>query len=333
METQPVVSVVIPFYNTAAYLAEAIESVLAQSYQHYELVLVNNCSTDDSAAIAARYVAREPRARLVHNQQFLTQVQNYNHALLQISPDSRFCKVVQADDALYPRCLTEMVALADANPSVGIVSSYRLNGNDVMPPTIPEVKTVMTGREAARIALIDDISLFGTPTTLLLRSDIVRKRAPFYSEGRYFEDVDLVYELLVEHDFGFVPQILSFQRRDLGSIWGRMRGYYPSDLARLLQLRSYGRNFLEAEEYERVLAAHESEYRRMLAVAWLQRREPEFWEYHRKALASVGLEIGRAELARKAVSVIADHLLSPKSAVAVLRRLARERRGAAGRNN
>ena len=61
------VSVVTPFYNTAAYLEECIESVLAQTYRDFEYLLVNNKSTDGSREIAARYAAKDPRLRLLDN--------------------------------------------------------------------------------------------------------------------------------------------------------------------------------------------------------------------------------------------------------------------------
>ncbi len=325
MTPQPLVSVVVPFYNTAAYLAEAIESVLAQSYRAFELVLVNNRSTDGSDAIAARY-AGDARVRVVHNEQFLSQVQNYNHALRQISPDSRYCKMVQADDAILPRCLEEMVALAEAHPSIGVVGSYRLWGSQVMPAFIPRLRsapeqpTVMSGHEAARLVLADDVSLLGTPTALLLRADLVRGRVPFYAEGRYFEDVDAILELLAGCDFGFVPQILTFQRPDMGSTWGRMRTYYPSELARLLQLHMYGPLHLSPAEQARAVDAHERHYRRLLAVAWLRRREPAFWEYHRKGLALIGRDIHGHELLRESASMLAERALSPVNLLAQLAR-------------
>ena len=130
MAPEPLVSVVTPFYNTQEYLGECIESVLSQSYQKWEYVLVDNCSTDGSSEIAARYASRfSDRIRLIHTESFLSQVQNYNFALSCISPDSKYCKMVQADDWIFPDCLRSMVGLAEAHPKVGIVSAYELEGD------------------------------------------------------------------------------------------------------------------------------------------------------------------------------------------------------------
>src|SRR4030095_8878047 len=87
MTTTPLVSVVTPFYNTAPYLEECIERTLAQSYENFELILVNNCSDDGSREIALRYVQRDSRVRLVDNERFVGQVENYNNGLMKISDD------------------------------------------------------------------------------------------------------------------------------------------------------------------------------------------------------------------------------------------------------
>ena len=128
METKPFVSVVTPFYNTSKYLAECIESVLRQTYQNWEYILVDNCSNDGSSEIAARYAAQCDKIRVVQTGSFLSQVQNYNFAVSQISPNSRYCKIVQADDWIYPECLERLIALAESDDSIGFVSSYRLKG-------------------------------------------------------------------------------------------------------------------------------------------------------------------------------------------------------------
>ena len=320
---QPLVSVVTPFFNTEAYLAECIESVLAQTYGHFEYILANNCSTDRSVEIAEQYAARDPRIRLIHNERFLPQLPNYNQALRRISPNSRYFKMVQADDAIFPRCLEEMVAVAEANPSVGVVSSSRKVGEGIGPLGLPRTKTVMSGREAVRLNLTEDLYLFGTQTAVLVRSDIVRARQPFYAEDSFFADVDVVYDILAEHDFAFVHQVLSFTRVEQDSIVGRVRSYNPLILERLLRLKSSGPAYLSPEEQDKYLGEHRRIYRRFLAEAWLRRREPGFWEFHRKGLSRIGEEIDRSRFPIDAVSVVLHHALRPQIAARWLVRRAR----------
>jgi glycosyltransferase involved in cell wall biosynthesis len=317
--TEPLVSVVTPFYNTADHLAECVESVLAQGYRNFEYVLVNNCSTDASVEIVERYVRRDSRLRLVHTDRFLTQLQNYNGALQRISPASRYVKMVQADDSIFPQCLEEMVTLAEANPSVGVVSSYRMVGPNPWPKGLPHTKTVMSGRDACRLCLIDNLSLFGSQTTVMLRADLVRARHPFFHEDRFFSDSDVCYEILREADFGFVHQILSFTRIEDESAWGRSLDYRPLVLDRLIRLVSYGPLYLSAEENARITAEHERFYRRLLAEAWLVRREPAFWDYHRKGLQAIGRDINRAQLLRDAVPVVLHYLMRPQTVASRLR--------------
>jgi glycosyltransferase involved in cell wall biosynthesis len=308
---QPLVSVVTPFFNAEEYLAECIDSVLAQTYSHFEYILLDNGCTDRSVEIAERYVGRDPRIRLLHNERTLPQLSNYNHALRLISPISSWVKVVQADDAIFPRCLEEMVAIAQANPTVGVVSSYRMVGEGIGPLGLPRTKSVMSGREAGRLNLVEDLFLFGSQTTVMVRSDIVRSRQSFYPEDSFFADSDAIYEILAEHDFAFVHQVLSFSRLDKESIGGKVKSYAPLLLDRLIRLKTFGPTYLSPEEYARHLDEHRRVYARFLAEAWLRRREPAFWEFHRKGLARIGEEIDRSRFLLDAVPVVLQYFLQP----------------------
>ncbi len=61
LASQPLVSIVVPVYNEAEFLAECMDSIIAQTYQNWECTIVNNCSTDDSAEIARQYAAADRR--------------------------------------------------------------------------------------------------------------------------------------------------------------------------------------------------------------------------------------------------------------------------------
>ncbi len=284
----PLVSVATPFYNTAPYLAECIESVLAQYYRRFEYLLVNNHSTDGSRDIAARYAARDSRIRLIDNPSFVGQVENYNGALAAIAPDSRYAKIVQADDAVYPACLARMVEVAERHPNVGLVSSYRRRGDEVVGSGMPAGVTAISGRDACRMMLLDNCYLLGSPTTLLYRADIVRSRQPFYALGRQFEDTEAGYEILLESDLGFVHDVLSFSRRDNESIMSSAESFNSSELSYIVMLDRYGAQVLTAEELATRRRLADRSYHRFLGRAVLRLQGRRFWTFHARGLRSIG---------------------------------------------
>ena len=94
LTSQPLVNVVTPVYNGEKFLSECIESVLAQTYQNWEYIIVNNCSTDNTSKIAEDYAGKDSRIHVHNNKKFLPIVQNFNNALRKISKDSKYCKEV-----------------------------------------------------------------------------------------------------------------------------------------------------------------------------------------------------------------------------------------------
>lgn len=319
MET-PFVSVVTPFHNTAAYLAECIESVLAQSYRNFEYILVDNQSTDGSGDVAAEYAAKDSRIRFIRTERLLPQVPNYNFALEQISSESKYCKLVQADDWIFPNCLSEMIAVAEKHPSAGIVSSYRLVETMLDGAGVDAHHTLVPGREACRMSLLHKIFLFGSPTTVLYRADLVRARKPFYELGRLHEDTECVFELLEHHDLGFVHQVLSFSRRGAGSIMAEAGKWHTDALDRLIIVKRFGERYLNAEEFAQCYRGALKHYHRALARRLLShpgQKDERFWAYHRKGLASVGLTVQKKLLLEGAAMVVLLDALSPAD---VLRR-------------
>jgi glycosyltransferase involved in cell wall biosynthesis len=312
----PLVSVVTPFHNTAPYLAACIESVLSQSYPTFEYVLVDNQSTDGGGEIAERYAHKDARIRFFKTPTLLGQVPNYNNALRHVSPDAVYCKLVQADDWIFPDCLKEMVALAEAHPTVDVVSAFELRGKNVCGSGgLPFEQKVISGREACRMHMLGGVSLFGTPTTVMVRASAVRARDPFYDEGRYFEDTEVMYEVLRERDFGFVHQVLTFNRVREESIWGQFKPLDPLPLARLTMVSRYGRIYLTEEEFQAHYKVAHDAYFKMLARAWLRRPPANFFDFHRKGLADIGEELTQPKLARYAVSALVDEVLPTRLAL------------------
>lgn len=298
MSDTPLVSVVTPFYNTAPYLAECIESVLAQAYAPFEYLLVNNKSTDGSRDIAQRYAERDPRIRLIDNVDFVGQVENYNGALLHVDPRAKYVKIVQADDAMFPDGLRLMVEVAERDARIGLVASIYLEGQDPAGGGIPHDVHHLPGREVCRRMLLEKFSPLGSPTTVLYRADIVRARKPFYTLGRLHEDTEVGWEILLEHDFGYVHQICTFMRTDNVSITSGYRDYNPNELDYLILLERYGRQVLDYEEFEPRYETAWKNYLGFLGVCLLRGREPKFWQHHERGLATIGRRLDRAELVR-----------------------------------
>lgn len=295
MESEPFVSFVTPFYNTREFLAECIESVVRQTYQNWEYVLVDNCSTDGSGDLAKDFASRFPgKIRLIRTPSFLSQVQNYNFALSCISPDSKYCKMVQADDWLFPDCVNGMVKVAEAHPSVGIVGAYELAGELVDLDGLPYSSTEVPGRDVCRLYFLKKKYIFGTPTSLLMRSSLVRTRVPFYEE-RYapFEDAHACFDLLKDWNFGFVHQVLTYSRRDNESMLSRVRWFGFMLLCRFTMVVAHGKDYLTSEEYACCLKDAEQPYFLYLGKAACSLRSPgeKFWKFHRDGLASVNYRL------------------------------------------
>ena len=326
---QPLVSVVTPFYNTAEYIAECIESVIHQTYSNWEYILLDNCSTDGSDQIAKEYAAKEPRIRLLRNSTLLPQVQNYNAALCYISPQSTYCKMVQADDWIYPECLERMVAIAESDRSVGIVSSYALWGNRILGDGLPYTTTVISGPKVCRQQLMTSLFFFGSPSTVLYRSEIVRSTSPFFDPSTLHDDTDACYRILRTRKFGFVHQVLSFSRADNDSIMSRVRDFGGEPIDKLLQLSKFGPVYLEQNELATCLDECKVNYYRFLARRFLTGSSSAFWQYHKSGLQSGGQRIEHASLFKHVCLEFLRLLVNPGSTASLLR----DRMQAKTRNN
>jgi glycosyltransferase involved in cell wall biosynthesis len=179
---QPLVSVLTPVYNGEDFLADCIESVLKQTYQHYEYIIVNNRSTDRTLEIALDYAKKDARIRVLDNEQFVPVIANHNIAFRLISAEAKYCKVVSADDLLFPHAIARLVELAESNPSVGIVGSYQLSGDRVRWQGFRYPCAVYSGVEMCRRVFLggDKTFGFGSPTSILYRADLVRSHFEFY---------------------------------------------------------------------------------------------------------------------------------------------------------
>lgn len=329
--TQPLVSIVIPVFNEEEYLSECIESVLQQTYERWECTVVNNRSTDRSLEIAHQYAAKDPRIRVHDNSRFLEMLENHNAALRLISPESKYCKMVLSDDFIFPDCLEKMVAVAEAFPSVGVVSSYQLHGKEVQSAGLLYDQHLVSGRETKRLFLLQTLILFGTQTSVLYRSDLVRSRDPFFVETNMCADFEACFALLSKTDLGFVHQVLTYSRPRPSSI-GRVSydtGAHHKSLMDILL--AYGRECLSEAEFQYCLKLQLAQYYEFLGRrAWVE-HDKTFWAFHKKALNEIGVGFSFLRVALAAVAALCNAALNPGAAISRFKRLVSLRRIRDGR--
>ncbi len=288
---KPRVTIVTPVYNTADYLKQCIESVLAQDYDNFRYLIVDNCSTDGSGKIASEYARIDSRIEVVRNESLLEQVDNYNHALRLACIDSQYVKIVQADDWIFPNCIRLMTEVAEENETVGIVSAYRLIGERLAGDGLPVDSTFFAGREIARRQLLRGDFFFGSPTTIMYRASVIRRRHDFFDSSFLHEDTAACYRELENCDFGFVHQVLTYSRVGNESISLRVREFNPNALDKLIVLNKFGPGFLDRSELKDVTRLAERKYYRFLAKSVLRFRKKPFWKYHAEGLAAIDRKI------------------------------------------
>ncbi len=324
--SEPLVSIVTPVYNEAEYLGECIESILAQTYRNWDYTIVDNCSTDGAVEVARRYAAVDRRIRIHQNTQFLSVIPNHNVALRQISPESKYCKMVFGDDWIFPNCLEQMVAVAEAHPSVGIVGAYTLEGERVTCTGLPWPSAVVCGREIGRRHLLEGLYVFGSANAVLYRSNLARDHDPFYREDNIHADTEVCFELLKKCDFGFVHQLLTFTRVRAGSLNTASQELHTYFASMLQLLVKHASDYLTPEECETCLARHLSEYYRFLGKSLILGRKKQFWDYHKRELTKSDVGFNRTRLAKGTLAVLCDAALNPKQTVEKLLR-AKRRQG------
>ena len=187
---------------------------------------------------------------MLHFEEFLPQIANWNRSMRQISGGSAYVKVVHADDRIFPECLERMVAFAERHQNVGLVSAYALWQDEVRGKLLPPEVEVVSGREIRRLTLLRKGEVFGSPTTTMIRADLVRARPDFYKPTFIHADTEICFDLLRECHLGFVHQVLPFTRLHPGSVTtfaDRVGSWLPERIELLLE---HGPEALGEEEYD-----------------------------------------------------------------------------------
>jgi glycosyltransferase involved in cell wall biosynthesis len=209
MKNNPKVSVLIPNYNYARFIGEAIESVLNQTYEDFELIIVDNRSTDNTEEVVNKYLF-DDRVRFVKNEENIGMVPNFNKCL-EIAK-GEYIKFLLSDDIFHPELLAEFVKVLDENPGVCLVTS----DSESFGVESKLRKCPFTGLQKGEFVIRESIkngagNFLGEPTTVMFRASGLRvgNFNPLYP---CLNDLDFWLRQLTTGDCYFVSKTLSYFR-------------------------------------------------------------------------------------------------------------------------
>lgn len=121
-ESRPLVSVVIPAWNSEGILDDAVASIVGQSYRNLEIIIINDASTDSTGSVADAWVSKDSRIRVVHNEKNLGIGANRDKGI----KESRGLYICwqDADDISYPDRVEKQVKVLESDSSIGVVGGF-----------------------------------------------------------------------------------------------------------------------------------------------------------------------------------------------------------------
>lgn len=208
---RPRVTIGLPVFNGEKYLRDTLESILAQTFQDFELIISDNASIDNTPVICREYAARDNRIRYYRNRSNLGGPANFNHVFKLSS--SEYFKWAACDDILDPDFLLKCIKILEANPSVVLCHSNTTQINERGELTGEYDFNVKANwakphNRFGDIILFDNddwVALFG-----LMRSSSLRKTRLF---GSYVSaDRNLLAEIGLVGKIYSIPETLFFRR-------------------------------------------------------------------------------------------------------------------------
>lgn len=207
---EPLVTVTIPMYNNERFIKQTIESILAQTYANFELLIYDDNSTDGSYEIAASF--RDPRMRVFKNKRNLGPEGNWNRAIQDIG--GKYVKLICGDDILYPNCLEKQVAVFEKNPQAGIslVCSQRTIIDPEGKSLIKKINLVEKGRHKAtdviRKLIRMGTNILGEPVCGLYPASMLPYTRGYSARVPYTIDLEFWMQLLRLGDLYMIDESL-----------------------------------------------------------------------------------------------------------------------------
>lgn len=212
------VSVIIPVYNQARFVSEAIESALAQTYSSYEVIVVNDGSTDNTAEVLAAF-AGDPRVRIVdQSNRGVAAARNAGAG----TSAGDLLAFLDADDVWLPQKLENQVARFKQDPSLGLVHCgvVEIDGNGT---PLRERTDGLEGNVALDLLLFERTVILGGGSGAMIPAKVFTEIGGFDERMSTSADWDLFFRIASHYGVGFVPEVLLRYRIHGSNMHGNIR--------------------------------------------------------------------------------------------------------------
>ena len=212
--TQPQITVALPVYNGEQYIAVAIESVLSQTFSDYELLILDNCSTDNTLNIIEKF--NDSRIRLIVNTKNLGMIGNWNLAVSLAA--GNYIKILSHDDLLAPNCLAQQINgfLTHQDQNIGIVTCKKRIINETGVTVMPGFgifghTKIINGRRAINKTIRAGRNIIGEPSVVLLDMALLRASGNF-EQPQFTPDIKMWFKMLKTSNLLFLNKNLASYR-------------------------------------------------------------------------------------------------------------------------
>jgi glycosyltransferase involved in cell wall biosynthesis len=202
----PLVSILMTAYNRENYISSAIESVLASTYNNFELIIVDDCSADSTVEIANSYAAKDSRITIISNDQNLGDYPNRNKAASYAR--GKYLKYLDSDDMIMPWSIEIMVYCMEHFPNAALGISSNKTENMIYPKLISPVQAYRSYYYANRILSVG-------PTGTIIRRDVFSQIGGFSGEN-YIGDIELWLLISQKYSVLYLPPGLIYWREHEG---------------------------------------------------------------------------------------------------------------------
>lgn len=208
-DRKPIVSVCIPSFNYGKYISEAIDSVLNQSLKEFELVIVDDCSTDNSKEVISRF--SDSRIRFYENETNIGMTKNWNKCV-KLSRGEFIC-ILGADDYVHPEFLEKCVRSVGSNSRVGFVYSAfeRVKDNREKIDTfrLSDIDFIESGSKAFRRFAKRNVVML---SSALIRKDCFESLGDFDEHLGYAPDIEMFARIATRYDVSYISEVLGYYR-------------------------------------------------------------------------------------------------------------------------